>query len=314
MADSNTIINVCLPWVQKSYIHPVTGKELDIGTKEYNELAKTCDELINFDLLDLHRSQNDPTVHTIRSSPMVSFITVAYVCERMGHRIKHPYRKAYSPITKKGDPLLDNFDFGFVWDPQYITKKGITLIPPKNGIKIDQQQQQMFLITIISRNEISVNMLFYHHSTNTWERVAPFGTHAHNDELDLALQQYIERNTDGSYRYYSPIACPIPSIDGDVVSIPKRKLVCALWDLWFIMYRLRKGNAHKERETQYEPAIAAVLTDAPMYHAFLSDYLTYVGKHKATILAKGNSLLTCTDITSHQIDDFLASEIFDLLP
>lgn len=322
MVDRDIIENVCLPWVQKPYIHPVTGKDIDIGTKAYNELVETCDELINFNLLDLHRNQSNASTpvsaSALQSSPMVSFLTVAYVCDRIGSHIKHPHRKAYHPITKKGDPLLDNFDFGFVWKTSLTSS---ILMPPKSGMNIDpHQEQQLFLITILSRNEISVNMLLYHRSTETWERIAPFGTHVYDDELDLALQRHIENHAGRTHigNYYSPISCPIPApastSTSALVPAPKHKLVCALWDLWFLMHRLTRGIACDDREKQYEQAIAAAITDAPAYHAFLRDYITYINDHKAHILSRGNDLLADTRVDSHLIDDFLAKEIFNILP
>lgn len=307
MTDSDIINTICLPWVRNPYNHPVTGEKIDMGTSIYNELSDICDALINFDLLDLHTKDQ-----ALRSSPVVSFLTVAYICDRANLSIKHSYSKKYSPITGKGDPLLDNFDYGFVWNT---TGSKPTLIPPKYDIRINTHtEQQLFLITILSPDHIAVNLLMHHQPTETWERFAPFGTNAQDDELDVAIQLYLDKHASEKFSrsgdYYSPIICPIPS-EPDVPE-SKRKLVCALWDLWFLMYRLDQV-VHIDREMQYEQAVAAALTDTPGYHKFTRDYLTYIREHKKQI-REGLGLLDYSDKRTYLIDDFLAREIFSLLP
>lgn len=290
------IKDICLPWMKRPYTHPVTGKDLDIGTPDYEEMIKRCDDMINFDLLELTQIDG----RTISVSPIVAFLSVAFVSQYTGSEIHHPYKKLYKDKTTPGDELLDNFDFGFVW---HRTKDGWKLEPPKGKNNISGSKTQLILISIIGEKELTVNVLFREFARNRWERFAPLGSHQMDPELDQVLADYIKDTTDIPGNYYSPMTCPVAQQE---TSSDRRDLYCALWSIWLLVYRLKHN---KIRERLYEPAVAEALSKTKEYNEFVQEYIDFVNTHKNKIM---NSEALNVSKLDHTIDNFLAKEIFQL--
>jgi hypothetical protein len=272
--NEDVISKVCIPWLNNPYIHPTTGHPVEPGSVEYKDLAQLCSDMINFDLLELIHDDID---HSITASPIVSFLSAAFISQYVGEKIHHPFQKAYH--TRSGS-LLSNFDFGFVWH----TEEGEwTLVPPKGKNKLDMAhgKVQLVLISIIDNNEITVNLLFYDSQAHSWERFAPLGIRDYDDKLDRALMKYLEKYHTvirGATSYYTPISCPISALE---LHDPRRQLYCSLWSLWFLIYRLT--NSGQPRESQYHEAVGKALMKPEEFNRFVTDYISFIKLHKQRI-------------------------------
>ena len=284
------ITKICLPWLHYPYEDPVTKRPIDIGTPRFVQLTEQCKELVSFDLLGLNVAPNG----TINASPIASFLTVAFL-GRYTQNLVHPYQKEYSAQTNIESTFIENFDFGFVW---HYTPKGWRLEPPRNTkshTKADAPE--VILISIVHPEYISCNVLL--HDGDEWERFAPLGTTRKNPELDYALTEYLMEH----YKvksYYVPLECPISN-----AAHPNKEVLCAVWELWFLMYRLMHHNV-QWREKYYNDAKAEILEDRAHFHEFMDDYILFIQTER--------KLLTQKEIPrDHTADDFLSEEIFRVL-
>ena len=294
--DTDIVNNICVPWLQRPYIDPITGNS--ISPKKYKETVETCQQLINFDLLRLTDIEDKDY---FKVSPIVSFLTAAYISQIAKNNFIHPMKKQYQPSTTITSSLLDNFDFGFIW--HYNNAKW-QLIPPMD-LHLDHSvlRYQIVLISIVHPEYIGCNILLYDAVIHGWERFSPIGIQQYNSrDLDEALLAYIK--TVGPKRmgnYYTTMNCPI--VQRDDISEVERELFCSVWDLWFLLYRVMQSKA-TARETQYNRALGHVMTHTDQFNEFLSDYISFIKKHKDNI-----DLLT---IPTKDIDDILTERIFSL--
>lgn len=273
--SEDVISKICIPWLNNPYIHPTTGQPVEPESEEYKNLARLCSNMINFDLLELIHDDID----SVTTSPIVSFLSVAFISQYVGKAIHHPFQKAYR-ASGGTESVLSNFDFGFVW---YNVNDVWTLVPPKGKNKLDivHGKVQLVLISIIDNNEITVNLLFYDSQVHSWERFAPLGTRDYDDKLDQALMKYLEKYHTvirGATSYYTPISCPISVLE---LHGPRRQLYCSLWSLWFLIYRLT--NSGQPRENQYYEAIGAALMNPEKFNRFVVDYISFINLHKQRI-------------------------------
>lgn len=305
----NVISKICIPWLQNPYQHPVTGAEINPGSPEHKKLTKLCSDVINFDLLELINDSNES--HSVSVSPIVSFLSAAFISKYAAKQIYHPYQKEYTAQTTAESNILDNFDFGFVW---YKPKRGEgkwKLEPPKGKNKLDRHIKgvQMVLVSIIGDIDVTVNILFYDSKAHSWERFTPLGAREYDTQLDQALMDYLSESyktvTRGITSYYTPVSCPIATMELEDL---QRQLYCSLWSLWFLLYRIKNNGV--SRETQYSKAIGEALENSSKFNQFIVDYISFINQHKARIIGAGQRLLC--DQLNNDIDNFLAEQIFSL--
>lgn len=319
--SSNPISEICIPWLQRPYRHPVTGNAVDPLSAEYRALTRQCEDLINFDLLELMelidtqapvRSQTTTTT----TSPIVSFLSAAFISRYAGQRIHHPYRKQYSAQTTAESNIIENFDFGFIWH-----KEGNrwVLTPPKGNYPDETGARAAagieMVLLIIMEGTLSVNILLFDDKTNSWERFVPLGAGSmQSSELDRALLDYFNRHSPTrthartrtrprTFNYYTPISCPIAP---DELDSPQRQLYCSLWSLWFLLFRIK--NRGMSRESQYDKAVARALEYPDEFGQFVVDYITFIDQHKTPLIDTAQELLA----EGNNIDDYLAEQIFKL--
>lgn len=302
--DNDTIKNICLPWIIKPYIDPESGKDLYHDTERYKELSKLCEKLINFDLLELI-SHGD---HSVTVSPIVSFLSVAFVSDYSGEKIHHPFRKEYKDTTDATSNILDNFDFGFIWYQQQ--GKWILQVPDRD-IDVKKKQVQLILITIIGPDDLTTNILFYDPQKKSWERFAPLGSKEYDTLMDEEIVKHLSKTYSskkgGISNYYTPISCPI--FDGETDPAIK-KLYCAIWSLWFLVFKI--NHPGMEREKQYNHSVAETLMEPDKFNSFISKYILFINKHKKSMIKDSQKFLVGKSSVTHEVDNFLSERIFSL--
>lgn len=103
--STDLITKLCIPWIQHPYRHPSTGKKLTPESDDYRKLSKLCSRVINFDLLEL--TGTSVPKHNITVSPIVSFLSAAFISQYCKQIIYHPYRESYRPQTDVESCILD---------------------------------------------------------------------------------------------------------------------------------------------------------------------------------------------------------------
>lgn len=278
--NEDAISNICIPWLNNPYTHPTTGQPVEPESEEYKKLARLCNNMINFNLLELIHDDID---HSITTSPIVSFLSAAFISQYVGEKIHHPFQKGY--CIGGG---LSNFDSGFVWH----TEDGSTwnLVSPKSKLAKSNGKVQLVLILICDHTELlSVNLLFYDSQAHSWERFAPLGAHEYDDALDRALMNYLEKYhtvVRGATNYYTPISCPISTVE---LHDPRRQLYCSLWSMWFLIYRLT--NSGRPRESQYYEAVGEALMNPEEFNRFVVDYISFISLYKTDQCNDGDCLI-----------------------
>jgi hypothetical protein len=263
--------------------------------------------MINFNLLELI---NDTQEHAVSVSPIVSFLSAAFISNYAAEQIHHPYRKVYNASSTAESNILDNFDFGFVWHKSNKTNKW-KLEPPKgmNKLKRSIKGVQMVLVSIIGGKDVTVNILFYDGKSHSWERFSPLGAHEYDNSLDQALIAYLSEPyrtiVRGDTNYYTPISCPIATME---VEAPQRQLYCSLWSLWFLLYRIK--NNDMSRESQYNDAVGKALNHGDEFNHFIINYIAFINDNKQRIISAGQLFLQGS--MDHEMDNFLAEQIFSL--
>lgn len=314
----------CLDWIRKSYIDPLTGKDILISGDRYYEIERYCSRYINFDLLgqtDIEEFQYP------ESTPILSFLSLVYFLKQ--GKFCHPFKTLYTADTKYGDPFIDNFDFSFRW-VQYEHKKDTVwqLIPPSNfkGAIEGCPESQRFVgifITIISLTHVTANLLLYDQKDEEWERFVPFGATQdkyNQGKLDRALATYIRDQKMKVKTYYTPYTeCPLDDTLDNEITPTIRNIYCAVWNLWFLQLKLEYPDEWQEH--LIDRARSLLNTDIEPFNKFVTDYLEYLRKEQSKILLTLPKYAGTPDVISafaprsdnHQIDDILADQILGRL-
>ena len=303
--DKDTIKKICLPWINKPYIDPETGEDIFSDTERNKELSELCEKLINFDLLELI-SKDDS--HSVTISPVISFLSAAFVSKFSGNKIHHPFRKKYIDSTDATSNVLDNFDFGFIW---YQEGTKWVLKAPDRDINTSTKEVQLILITIIGPDDLTTNILFYDPLKKSWERFAPLGS----KEYDTLMDEELVKHLSGKYtskkggisNYYTPIKCPI--FDGETDPAIKR-LYCAVWSLWFLVFKI--NHPGMEREKQYNQSVAETVMEPEKLNSFVSKYVLFINEHKRSMVKDSQKFLVGKSSITHEVDNFLSERIFSL--
>jgi hypothetical protein len=302
--DKDTIENICLPWITRPYVDPETGEDLYYEMERYKELSNLCEKLINFDLLELI-SHGD---HSVTVSPIISFLSAAFVSNYSGEKIHHPFRKEYKDITDSTSSILDNFDFGFIWYRE--GDKWILQVPDRD-IDVKKKDVQLILITIIGPDDLTSNILFYDPLKKSWERFAPLGSKEYDTLMDEQIVKHLSNKYSskkgGISNYYTPISCPI--FDGETDPSIK-KLYCAVWSIWFLLYKI--NHPGMEREKQYNHSVAETLIDPNKFNSFVSKYILFINNHKRSMIKDSQKFLKGKSSITHETDNFLSEKVFSL--
>lgn len=265
---SDIIYDICIPWIQKSYVDPVTGKEIDEKGKRHRELRRICYDHINFDLLKL--TELDETVTQshldfLSSKAMVSFQSILYLTEILKAQLK--LRLPFN-ITK-GDSFKQGLGYGLYWDIKDYSLHNCKLIQDRNFTG----NNVVFINIVNTATETLYGCHALIVNKDIWERVAPVGAPVEQEFqielMDTRIKRVFQRRIKS---YYMPTSCPINNCTDELC-----QLYCEIWDMWYLYDRIKnKGYDEKWREQMYPVTVGRTLAHPEVFTQFLVDYLRHM--------------------------------------